>query len=39
VVDGGWMVRVSVGGINTERADVAAVWSAIRKEAEGALKR
>ena len=39
VVDDRWMVRVSVGGINTERADVAAVWRAIRKEAEADLKR
>lgn len=34
VVDGRWMVRVSIGAIATERADVAAVWQAIRQAAE-----
>jgi aromatic-L-amino-acid decarboxylase len=35
VVDGRWMVRVSVGALETEADDVAAVWQAIRKAAEG----
>jgi aromatic-L-amino-acid/L-tryptophan decarboxylase len=34
VLDGRWMVRVSVGAETTERADVAAVWAAMRREAE-----
>jgi aromatic-L-amino-acid decarboxylase len=34
VVDGRWMVRVSVGAITTERADVQAGWAAIRTAAE-----
>jgi aromatic-L-amino-acid decarboxylase len=35
LVDGRWMVRVSVGAELTERPDVAAVWSAMRAAAEG----
>ncbi|HKF71918.1 MAG TPA: pyridoxal-dependent decarboxylase [Stellaceae bacterium] len=35
VVDGRWMVRVSIGAIATERDDVAAVWRTIREAAEG----
>ena len=34
-IDGRWMVRVSVGAEPTERADVVAVWSAMREAAEG----
>ena len=34
VLDGRWMVRVSVGAIPTERADVEAAWAARRREAE-----
>lgn len=34
-VDGRWMVRVSIGAEPTERADVAAVWAAMRAAAEG----
>ena len=30
---GRWMVRVSVGGLATERPDVAAVWQVIQREA------
>jgi aromatic-L-amino-acid decarboxylase len=37
VVDGGWMVRVSVGALTTEAADVAAVWQTIRQAAEAEL--
>lgn len=33
-LDGRWMVRVSVGSLNTELADVEAVWSVIRRTAE-----
>jgi aromatic-L-amino-acid decarboxylase len=35
VLAGRWMVRVSVGAIATERADVEAAWSAMRAAAEG----
>jgi aromatic-L-amino-acid decarboxylase len=34
VVDGRWMVRVSIGALATERDDVAAVWQAMREAAE-----
>jgi len=34
VLDGRWMVRVSIGAEPTERADVEAVWRAMRTEAE-----
>lgn len=35
LLDGRWMVRVSIGAIETEREHVAALWSAMRREAEG----
>jgi aromatic-L-amino-acid decarboxylase len=35
LLDGRWMVRVSVGSIATEREHVEALWKAIRREAEG----
>jgi aromatic-L-amino-acid decarboxylase len=35
VLDGRWMVRVSIGAIPTERADVEALWAAMRETAEG----
>lgn len=34
VIDGRWMVRVSVGALPTEASDVAAVWQIMRREAE-----
>lgn len=34
VVDGRWMVRVSVGALATEAADVEAAWQAMRAAAE-----
>jgi aromatic-L-amino-acid decarboxylase len=34
LLQGRWMVRVSIGAINTERAHVEALWSAMRREAE-----
>ena len=34
VLGGRWVVRVSIGAEGTERADVEAVWAAMRKEAE-----
>ena len=37
VVDGRWLVRVSIGALATEAADVAAVWVAMREAAEKAL--
>jgi len=32
-LDGRWMVRVSIGALPTERADVAALWELMRREA------
>jgi aromatic-L-amino-acid decarboxylase len=34
ILDGRWMVRVSIGAIPTEKEDVAALWAAMRREAE-----
>jgi aromatic-L-amino-acid decarboxylase len=34
VLDGRWMVRVSVGALQTERRHVQALWEVLRKEAE-----
>ncbi|MEK7215954.1 MAG: pyridoxal-dependent decarboxylase, partial [Chloroflexota bacterium] len=34
VLDDRWMVRVSIGSLNTEHADVEAVWQLMREEAE-----
>jgi aromatic-L-amino-acid decarboxylase len=34
VLDGRWMVRVSVGAEGTERAHVEALWDLLRREAE-----
>jgi aromatic-L-amino-acid/L-tryptophan decarboxylase len=36
VIDGRWMVRVSIGALTTGEADIAALWSAMRETAEGA---
>ena len=36
LLDGRWMVRVSVGALPTERADVEALWALLRREAEAA---
>ena len=36
ILDGRWMVRVSIGALATEAADVEAVWAAMRAAAEGA---
>ena len=36
VLDGRWMVRVSIGAIPTEREDVAALWGWMRREADEA---
>ena len=33
-LDGRWMVRVSIGALQTERQHVEALWSVMRKEAE-----
>jgi aromatic-L-amino-acid decarboxylase len=35
ILDGRWMVRVSIGAIATEREHVEALWELIRQEAEG----
>jgi aromatic-L-amino-acid decarboxylase len=34
ILDGRWMVRVSIGAIATEREHVEQLWSAMRREAE-----
>jgi aromatic-L-amino-acid decarboxylase len=33
ILDGRWMVRVSIGGEHTERDDVAALWDVMQREA------
>jgi aromatic-L-amino-acid decarboxylase len=35
LLDGRWMVRVSIGALGTERAHVEALWTAMREAAEG----
>jgi aromatic-L-amino-acid decarboxylase len=35
ILDGCWMVRVSIGAIPTERQHVDALWALMRREAEG----
>ena len=34
MLDGRWMVRVSIGAIPTERPHVEALWGLMRREAE-----
>ncbi|HEX9330646.1 MAG TPA: aminotransferase class V-fold PLP-dependent enzyme [Anaerolineales bacterium] len=34
ILDGRWMVRVSIGAIPTERQHIEALWSLMRREAE-----
>jgi aromatic-L-amino-acid decarboxylase len=34
ILDGRWMVRVSIGSLNTERPHVEALWALMRGEAE-----
>jgi aromatic-L-amino-acid decarboxylase len=34
VLAGRWMVRVSIGSLGTERADVEALWALLRQEAD-----
>ena len=36
ILDGRWMVRVSVGALTTEAADVDALWAAMRAAADPA---
>ena len=36
LLDGRWMVRVSIGAELTERADVEALWAVLREQAERA---
>jgi aromatic-L-amino-acid decarboxylase len=36
LLDGRWMVRVSIGALLTEREHVQALWDVMRREAEGA---
>jgi aromatic-L-amino-acid decarboxylase len=35
LLDGRWMVRVSIGSITTEREHIQALWTHMRREAEG----
>ena len=35
ILDGRWMVRVSIGSLTTERRHVEGLWELIRREAEG----
>ena len=35
ILDGRWLVRVSIGALATEREHVAALWTRMRREAEG----
>ncbi len=37
ILDGRWMVRVSIGAQHTERAHVAALWTEMKKAATGDL--
>ena len=34
ILDGRWMGRVAIGGAQTERAHVEALWARLRAEAE-----
>ena len=34
ILDGRWMVRVSIGGLNTERKHIEALWRLMRAEAK-----
>jgi aromatic-L-amino-acid/L-tryptophan decarboxylase len=34
ILDGRWMVRVSIGSLTTERGHVAELWAAMQREAE-----
>ena len=36
-LDGRWMVRVSIGGLRTERGDVAALWECMRTAVRGGV--
>jgi aromatic-L-amino-acid decarboxylase len=37
-IDGRWMVRVSIGALATETADVMAAWALMRKLAEDSAR-
>jgi aromatic-L-amino-acid decarboxylase len=37
VIDGRWMVRVSIGALDTQASDIAAVWAAMQQEAATSL--
>jgi aromatic-L-amino-acid decarboxylase len=34
ILDGRWMVRVSIGSLTTEREDVQALWTLMQQEAQ-----
>ncbi len=37
ILDGRWMVRISMGAIPTEREHIAGLWTLLRREAKAAL--
>ena len=37
ILDGRWMVRVSIGALPTEHEHVEALWALLQREAEGSL--
>jgi aromatic-L-amino-acid decarboxylase len=37
ILDGRWMVRISIGAIPTEREHIAGLWTLLRREAKAAL--
>ena len=39
MVDGRWLVRISIGAPTTERDDVDAIWAAIQRHAAATLER
>ena len=38
MLEGRWMIRVSIGALQTERPDVAELWSTMRSEAEAGVR-
>jgi hypothetical protein len=38
MVDGRWLVRISIGAPTTERDDVETIWAAIRRHAQAVLE-
>jgi aromatic-L-amino-acid/L-tryptophan decarboxylase len=38
LVDGRWLVRISIGAPTTERGDVEAIWATIQRHARATLE-